>query len=365
MKTKLNHLLNLRKALWILAIAGTQSTVFAQDEQPKVKFGVNADGYYKLDAGRLNSNSKTRFTPAHNSFELGMISVDATYKKDKMTAFVDLGAGSRIDQYNNNSRNLFTDPTVTKPGSDLFLKQAYISYEVTSDLSITAGSWKKHIGYEQINAVDNGNYSMSYGFSNTNFFNTGVKLDYKLDKFNFMIGVVNPADFRTSINSGSTKKNYIGQFGYNRENTKFIYGVQTFGIASFPGNVVQNDLIVEHKFDDKLTLAVNITNTNYWNNLNKSWNSAAVYVKYAVQENLKLNYRGEFFNSDVQLYNKLYKPYRASNIFSNTISANYIVGGFTIIPEIRIDASSKEIFMLNDKASKMNAFFVLGTTYKF
>ena len=217
-----------------------------------------------------------------------MISVDATYKKDKMTAFVDLGAGSRVDQYNSNSTNLFNKNYV---GSDILLKQAYISYEITSDLSVTAGSWKKHIGYEQINAVDNGNYSMSYGFSNTNFFNTGVKLDYKLDKFNFMIGVVNPADFRTAINSGSTKKNYIGQFGYNRENTKFIYGVQTFGVVGFPNNAVQNDLIIEQKFDEKLTLAVNITNTNYWTNFSKSWNSAAVYVKYAVEENLNSSKR--------------------------------------------------------------------------
>lgn len=362
MKTKLNHLSNLRKALWILAIAGTQSSAFAQEEQPKVKFGVNADGYYKLDAGRLNSNSKTRFTPAHNSFEIGMISVDASYKKDKVSVFVDLGAGTRADQYNRTSTNPTNSDYV---GSDILIKQAFISYDLTSDLTLTAGSWKKHNGYEQINAVDNGNYSMSYGFSNSNFFNTGLKLDYKMEEFRFMVGIVNPADFRSVVSSGSTKKNYIGQFEYSKSNTKFVYGVQTLTPNSFPNNIVQNDFIVEHKFDEKLTLALNVTNTNYWNNLNRSWNSAALYAKYAVQENLKLNYRGEFFQSDVHLFNMLYKNYRGSNIISNTISANYKVGGFTVIPEIRVDYSSREIFVLNDKASKVNAFFVLGTTYKF
>ena len=137
MKTKLNHLFNLRKALWILAIAGAQSTVFAQEEQPKVKFGVNADGYYKLDAGRLNSNSKTRFTPAHNSFELGMISVDATYKKDKMTAFVDLGAGSRVDQYNSNSTNLFNK----NYSADGLRKPSIKSLEIP--VKLKPPSWKR------------------------------------------------------------------------------------------------------------------------------------------------------------------------------------------------------------------------------
>ena len=221
MKTKLNTISNLSKGLLALTLVAS-FTGNAQEKESKFTFGANADGYYRFDASRLNGQEKTRFTEAHNSFELGMASFEMQHKTKKTTLFVDLGAGKRADQFSSNSEGQ----------SDVLIKQAYFAVEVTDGLTITGGSWKKHIGYEQINAVDNGNYSMSYAFSNGSFFNTGLKLDYKLDKLNFMVGISNPTDLKSTVGTGTTQKNVIAQFGYTGNQTKILAGLQTRGISS-------------------------------------------------------------------------------------------------------------------------------------
>ncbi len=354
MKTKLKTIKNLSKGLMVLALAGSINTANAQEKESNFKMGFNADGYFKIDPSKRNENSKTRFSNSLNSFELGMASFDVQHKSGKVTTYIDLGAGKRADAFSSNSVN-----------SEFFIKQAYISVEVADGLSLTGGSFKKHIGYEQINVVDNANYSMSYAFSNTNFFNTGLKLDYKMDLFNFMIGVGNAADFKSAIDAKSNKKNYFGQFGYNRENTKFIYGFQTVGTNDYPNNIIQNDVIVEHKFNDKITAAINFSNYNYNMSSSRSWNSLAGYVKYKLNEKVNLNYRGEFFETDKQIRNRMAFDYGGGSVFSNTFTGNYKVGAFTIIPEFRLDYASERIFTLNKKTSNFNTFFLIGTTYKF
>jgi hypothetical protein len=354
MKTKLNTISNLSKGLMVLALTGSLHYTNAQEKQSNFTFGGNVDGYYKFDAGRHNRNSKTRFTENHNSFELGMASFEATHKTEKFTTFVDLGMSKRADQFSATTKN-----------SDIFIKQLYVTAEIATDLTVTAGSWKKHYGYEHINAIDNANYSMSYGFSNSNFFNTGIKLDYKLEKFNFMAGITNASDFKSAIDAGSTQKNFIGQFGYNREKSRFIYSVQTLTANVFPKNTILNNFIIEHQFDDKLVIALDITNTNVATMKKMDWNAAAVYVKYALQENLNLNYRLEFLDTNHLVRRHMAFDYRNGDVVSNTFTAKYKVGGLTIIPELRLDASSRKLFYFNNEPSKFNAFLLLGTTYQF
>lgn len=207
---------------------------------------------------------------------------------------------------------------------------------------------------------------MSYGFSNSNFFNTGIKLDYKLEKFNFMAGVTNASDFKSAIDAGSTQKNFIGQFGYTREKSKFIYSVQTLTTNVFPNNTILNNLIVEHQFSDKLILAVDITNTNIGTYSKRRWNSLALYAKYAVNDKLHLNYRGEILDTNIFSAKNMLYNYKAGNVLSNTFTSKFkLSNSLTILPEIRLDASDKKIFTLDNKLSNINAFFLVGTTYQF
>lgn len=354
MKTKLNTISNLSKGLMVLALTGSLHYTNAQEKKSDFTFGANVDGYYKLDAGQTNRNSKTRFTENHSSFELGMASFDVQHKSGKVTSYIDLGAGKRADAFSSNSIN-----------SEIFIKQVYINVEVSDGLSLTGGSWKKHYGYEHINAIDNANYSMSHAFSNSNFFNTGLKLDYKLEKFNFMAGITNASDFRSAIEAGSTHKNYIGQFGYTRSKSKFIYNVQTLTTNVFPKNTILNNFIVEHEFNEKFVLALDITNTNINTMKSIDWNTVAIYAKYAILKELNLNYRLEFLDTNKLVRRSMLYNYGGGDIISNTVTAKYKIGGLTIIPEIRIDAASQKIYKLNNEISNINASFLIGTTYQF
>ena len=172
---------------------------------PGTIFAGSADFYYKYDFAEVD-NSYTSFTHSHDSFEIGMASIEASHKLGKASVFVDLGFGSRASEFTyNDAANTF------------MIKQFYVTYDFSPSFKITAGSFATHIGYELVDAVDNKNYSMSYAFTNGPFFNTGVKAQYTSGKYSFMAGITNPTDFKTTSDAGSKHKTFIGQIGYVAE----------------------------------------------------------------------------------------------------------------------------------------------------
>ena len=86
----------MKKSLTILVILLTTVVTFAQDTPAQATtFGGSADMYYKYDFDNWPGNGKTSFTNSHNSFELGMVSIEASQKMGKAAVFVDLGFGNR------------------------------------------------------------------------------------------------------------------------------------------------------------------------------------------------------------------------------------------------------------------------------
>ncbi len=168
---------------------------FAQETPPAVTvFAGSVDMYYKYDFSKFD-NSKTSFTKANDSFELGMASIEASHKSGKASVFVDLGFGTRASEFT------YTDASTT-----FMVKQLYVNYDFSPSFKVTAGSFGTHIGYELLDAIDNKNYSMSYAFTNGPFFNTGVKAQYTVGKYNFMAGVTNPTDFKSAVRAVQLKK---------------------------------------------------------------------------------------------------------------------------------------------------------------
>jgi hypothetical protein len=53
--------------------------------------------------------------------------------------------------------------------TSLLIKQLFVDYAATDNLTVTAGSWTTHVGYELLDAPENDIYSMSYAFSYTIF----------------------------------------------------------------------------------------------------------------------------------------------------------------------------------------------------
>jgi hypothetical protein len=358
----------MKKFTAILAVLFASGFAFAQNATaPATTFAGSADVYYKYDFSNQQSNGKTSFTSSHNSFELGMASIEASHKLGKAAVFVDLGFGNRAKEFAYNDKS-----------NTFMIKQLNLTYEFSDKFKVTAGSFGTHIGYELLDAVDNKNYSMSYAFTNGPFFNTGIKAQYTSGKFSIMMGVTNPTDFKSALDAGSTQKTFIGQLGYAGDTGSAYFNVTSGsvnlnkGLAStqaptfYLTNKTQFDFVATKKMNDKFLLGFNGTYAmgmhDFDSTFDGEWFSLVGYANYAVKENLSLAYRLEYFDDkDAISANAI-----GGNILGNTLSLNYKAGNLTIIPEIRYDNSSKGVFFNKDAvASKSNAYFLLGTTYSF
>ncbi len=342
----------------LLAIGAT-----AQEENKTTVKGF-VDGYFKLDASRKNDQSRTLYTESHNSFELGSANVQVGHNSGKAKFFGDFGFGKRINDLNSLDGN----------STASIIKELYIDYELMSGLNVTFGTFQRHFGVEKINANENRNYSMSHMYSNSPLLNTGLKINYKIDGFNVMVGAGNPADFKSAIAANTTQKTVLAQVGYTLEATNISLNYQSSShnpsnkLMLNGLNLINYTLVngtLKHKFDDKLSVAgeANFAQLTRDNTKGKETiASVAGYVTYSVKENLGLSYRGEYFVNDG---NASGMDIIDAKILSNTVSANYKLGNLTIIPEFRADFADKRIYTLNKKTSQINTFFLVSAIYSF
>lgn len=332
---------------------------FAQESTtvPATTFAGSADAYYKYDFSGVD-NSLTSFTNSHNSFELGMASIEASHKMGKASVFVDLGFGNRAAQF-----------TYNDEATSFMIKQLNFTYEFSDKFKVTAGSFGTHLGYELVDAVDNKNYSMSYAFTYGPFFNTGVKAQYTSGKVSFMAGVTNPTDFKTAIEAGSTQKTFIGQVAFLGDSGSAYFNV-TSGSSnpSSDENKTQFDFVGTKKLSDTFSLGFNgtyaKTNNDVSSALDGEWFSLVGYATVKMKESLSLAYRLEYL--DAKKATAGLGVLAGTSVIGNTLSLNYKTGNLTVIPEFRLDKASEDIFTNSDATPKgLTAYALLATTYTF
>ncbi|MFV8369252.1 outer membrane beta-barrel protein [Flavobacterium sp. LB2R40] len=349
----------MKNQLAVIALLLTTTLTFAQEIKtvPATTFAGSADAYYKYDFSGID-NSLTSFTNSHNSFELGMASIEASHKMGKASVFVDLGFGNRATQFTYND------------GAETFMiKQLNFTYEFTDKFKVIAGSFGTHIGYEIVDAVDNKNYSMSYAFTYGPFFNTGVKAQYTSGKFSIMAGVSNPTDFKTTIEAGSSQKTFIGQVAFLGDTGSAYFNV-TSGSSnpSSDENKTQFDFVGTKKLSNAFSLGFNgtyaMTNNDFDPSMDGEWFSLVGYANLALKESLSLAYRLEYLDANKATAGL--GVLSGTSVIGNTLSLNYKVGNLTIIPEFRVDTASEDIFTNSDAAPKgVTAYALLATTYSF
>lgn len=349
----------------VIALLAMQS-LFAQDSTKSLTISGSVDGYYRYNFANAGgvSNNKTSFTNSQSSFALGMatIKADATALSGKVTATADLGFGTRAEEFSYYE-------TAAKSSLSL-VKQLYVTYALSSTVKLTAGKFATHVGYEVMDAPLNRNYSMSYMFTNGPFSHTGVKMDVTAGPVGFMLGVANFIDQTTSTTStktliaqvsGGSKDgklkaylNYAGFFGANE-------GSNPLSLKSLN----QLDLVVTATVSDKFGLGFNATmqdrkQVDGSSNPSGSWKGLALYLNVDPTPTVGLTWRNELISDSKVVY------YGTKSIYASTLSLDYKVGPFTLIPELRFEAAQSEIFSKNDgSGSKSTATALLAAVYKF
>lgn len=352
----MKKILLLTSLLAIFQYSFSQDTDSTKKSNPLVITG-SVDGYYRYNFNNPKEapyNSFTSFTKSSNSFELGMASLRADHSFGKVSTTIDLGFGTRAEEFAYNDANTrFT------------LKQLYLSYSPSSKIKFTLGTWATHVGYEMLDAYLNKNYSMSYMFTNGPFSHTGLKADISLGgKSVLMLGVSNPTDYRSAP---GLPKSFIGQFSTASKNDKLkAYFNFVAGKQNDYKKVVQGDVVATYSLCDKFSIGFNGTLQSVKLDHDSSgsftsyqWGGAALYLNYDPVNWFGLSLRNEYIG-DKDLFLGF------DRMFAPTLSANFKIDNLTIIPEFRLDNASNSVFYKNaSTTTKSTDSFVLAATYHF
>ncbi len=337
-------------------VDSTAAVAEEPEKKPALTISGSADVYYRYDFRKQLGNNYTSFTGTQNAFSLGMASVKFEHAGDKVSAVADLGFGQRAAEFAYNDAGILAA-----------IKQLYVSYSPTENLKFTAGSWATHVGYELLDPQLNRNYSMSYMFTNGPFSHTGIKADFSVGKSNFMVGIANPTDYRLVPEDQIKKKFFLAQYSIAPTDGISFYLNYAGGKNPDTSVVNQFDFVGTFALGSKFSLGVNATmnNSKAWDGSKNAdaltWWGAASYISFDPTEVFGLTLRSELFDDKDGV-----KGFGTS-IFANTLSANFRVGGFTFIPELRLESAGSSIYadkngVYNEKTA---ASFIVAAVYKF
>jgi Putative beta-barrel porin-2, OmpL-like. bbp2 len=337
------------------------NTAMSQDSaKGTLKVSGSVDAYYRFNPGADGAsfkNNLTSFTNSNNTFQLGMASVKAEYTHGKVGVVADLGFGTRAEEF-----------SYADEGTLQAVKQAYFYYSPSDKVKFTFGKFGTHVGYELLDPQLNKNYSMSYMFTNGPFSHTGVKADFTLGGgAGLMVGLANPIDV-TAPEDGNTPKTILFQLSKVSSNfSVFLNYAGYFGAKiQMPtaSSFNQVGLTASYTVNDKFSLGYDGTIQMVKDEVadqSKSWWGSALYANFTTSSNFGLTFRGEYFSD------KKYGIKTGANIIAATLSGNYKVGGFILVPEIRLDNANAEIFSKNGVGdpTKTSVSALLAAIYSF
>lgn len=336
----------MKKVTFILALMLTSSVTFAQEAAPVVtpvetaptstplEISGSGDLYYKYDFAKV-PNIGTSFATDQNSLSIGMIDIALKKTTGKASFVGEISFGPR-----GQSQSILN----SDDGNSFHIQNLYATYAATDKLSFTAGFMGTFIGYEVISPVANFHYSTSYLFSNGPFQNAGVKANYAVtDKFGVMVGVFNDtwnsysADPEKGLNAVGAQLSYVA--GPVSAYLNFLDG-------SVSGTVI--DLTASFQITEKFKLGLNAADFSKEGDV--GYTGAALYPSYAITDAFALGLRAEYFKAKENSVggSDVFGIDGDQSVTAFTLSANYKVGGLTIIPEFRLDSNSDEFYVDSD-----------------
>jgi hypothetical protein len=370
----------MRKSILLVFFMATITSAYSQDTaeaKSKFTFSGYLDSYYFANLNKpasrsnLGASSARAFDQKAGTFGLGLIQTKIAYASanGKTDAVVDLTFGPNADlgQYGN-----YVGPL--GPGTtSLAIKQAYFNWKPTSKLTLTAGQFGTHIGYEVIDAPVNYNYSLSNLFNNGPFYHIGVKANLALsDKASIMAGIVNNVD---ALYDNNRAKALIGQVyfapvsGWN----VYVNGITSNettadDLGNTPdGSYSLLDLTTSYQISPKFLLGLNGA---IGSQDDLGWSGVALYTNYAVSDKFSIGGRYETFDNSegarAALNNKDGEGVKMNAL---TITSTFTCAGGSLLlkPEFRLDSSDKAFFETEKGAftEKSQSTIGMAMIYKF
>lgn len=329
----------MKKLITIMSLAIVGFT-FGQEEEPKFNISGSVDAYFRANLSSPNDEDgegdKSAFAN-DSGFSLGMANVTLSYEGEKVGFVADMAYGPRADEWNGGVIN-----------------EAYVYWNVNEKFSLMMGRFNSWMGYERISPANNFHYSMSHMFTYSARNWNGLVGQFDLgNDVNFGVALMNPTDVVTGNDSGD----YSIAAGISKGNT---------GI-SFASS--QERTYIDFKTAVKLgnmDVKLNLHNADFGDDtdafaLGKSFTSISAYPQMKSSDNLTWGLRLEYMMIEDSIVGG-----EDLNVFTPTLTANYSVGDLTIIPELRLDSASEDIFTNNDNnPAGGKTAFMLAAVYSF
>ena len=330
-----------------------------EEKKGSFTFSGYIDSYYSANFNKPASRSNLGayyarvFDQRSGQISLGLVQTKMQYSNEKSDVVIDLAFGPNADlgNYGNLLGPLGSGSTA------LAIKQAYFNWKASSKLTLTAGQFGTHIGYEVIDAPVNFNYSLSNLFNNGPFYHVGVKGTYAFsDKVSLMLGLVNNVD---NLNDNNRKKGFVSQLFVNPAkgwNVYLNFINSNEASTDDQGNTPDAhyrvlDFVTTLQATDKLLIGANAAfgsqKGSYQGGavLTEStpWGGAAGYLSYAASDLFSIGARYEYFDNTAGARALLNRLGNGTSVNSLTLTGNFTVadGHLLIKPEFRMDSYKK------------------------
>ncbi len=384
MKTK-NLLAYLFAALFSAPLVAS-----AQDSTKTFTISGSIDTYAHSSLGTryAGAGGFTQYAPLTSfsnlrGFGLGMFNLIASYQGEKAGFVADVVFGPR--GYDAVFGNQYTGQRI--------VNQLFGYVKLSDVVTVNLGQFNTFLGYEVISPTLNFNYSTSYLFSYGPFNHTGVRVDFATEGgFVAKIALMNPTDL-VEFNPVNTYT-LGGQVGFTNDAggiwLNALYGDQDGTLdgdldpvgASSRGTTFQVDLTTGWTLGESFYLGLNTSmqstaggqEVNFSGNVvdiagvdPSSFFGVAIYPKFIASDALSVGLRGEYFS----IKNSHVSPIGLDtngdgNVIAGTLSANYKIGGLTLIPELRVDITSEDTYREKDGTpTDMIPSLTLAAVYKF
>lgn len=347
----------MKKVTLILSLMLSSIAFAQQTEAPKstpLEISGSGDLYYKYDFAKA-SNIGTSFASDQNSLSLGMLDVILKKSVGKVSFVGEVSFGPR-GQFQSIPNGDGTD------GNSFHIQNLHATYAFTDKFSMTAGYMGTFIGYEVISPVANFHYSTSYMFTNGPFQNAGIKANYKIsDKFGAMVGIFNDSWNLYKANASYGLNAVGGQLSYVSGGTSAYLN---FMDGSVSGTII--DLTATFQLADKFKLGLNAADFSGILD-DAGFSGVALYPSYALTDAFALGVRAEYFQAKKNAAG--FSGVKADeSVTAFTLSGNYKHGGFTLIPEFRLDGGSDKMFKKSGSTAldtKSASQFLVAVVYGF
>ncbi len=337
-----------------LPITVLLTTVVTAQQTSSLAVSGFVDGYYSWNFNQpANRTDKLRnFDVYDNQMNLSLAEVVLQKKAEPVGFRLDADFGTANDMVQG------IPPYGTTPYSTLTnLQQAYLTgvIPVGAGLTVDAGKFVTHMGYEVIESKDNWNYSRSLLFAwAIPYYHTGIRFTYPFSSsFTAAFHVVN--NWNSNIDNNDFKSLGLALNYTISSSTTFTLNVMD-GVEESEPNIAGKKTVFDLILTNQLTDAFAITlNGDYGDERTlgglATWKGIAVYGRYSIDTVSAVAIRAEIFDDPIGYATALSVP----KLDVKEVTATYeykFSNALLLRGEYRYDFANAAIF---DKKTTVNS----------